>query len=79
MHAELSCLICHGPGQVHVDNPEAENIQKESGRDFCGRCHDLNAAKSTNIITQVDITTHNTEIKNCIECHNPHEVWEGIE
>ena len=28
---------------------------------------------------QVDINTHHTEKENCIECHNPHEVWEGIE
>ena len=78
-HAELSCLICHGPGLEHVDNPEAANIQKNSGREFCGRCHHFNAARSTNVITQIDITTHNTEIENCIECHNPHEVWEGME
>ncbi len=79
MHAELSCLICHGPGLAHVDNPEPENIQKNSGREFCGRCHNLNAARSTNIIYQVDINTHHTEKENCIECHNPHEVWKGIE
>ena len=79
MHAELSCLICHGPGLEHVDNPEAENIRKESGRVFCGRCHHLNAAKSTDIIYQVDIATHHIEKENCIECHNPHEVWEGME
>lgn len=78
-HAGLSCLICHGPGLEHVDNPEAGNILKNSGRDFCGKCHQINAARSTDIIFQVDINTHHTEKENCIECHNPHEVWEGIE
>ncbi len=78
-HAGLSCLICHGPGLEHVDNPEADNILKKSGREFCGKCHHLNAARSADIIIQVDINTHHTEKDNCIECHNPHEVWEGME
>ena len=79
LHADLSCLICHGPGLEHVDNPEAGNILKKSGREFCGRCHQFNAARSTDVIWQIDIKTHYTEKEDCIECHNPHEVWEGIE
>ena len=79
VHAGLSCLICHGPGLEHVENPETDNIQKNSGREFCGRCHDQNAARSAEVVCQVDIKTHNPEIEDCIDCHNPHEVWEGIE
>ncbi len=79
MHASLSCLVCHGPGLMHVADPLAENIEKMSGRTFCGRCHQLNAARSTDMIYQIDIATHHTEKDNCIECHNPHEVWEGLE
>ncbi|MCK4749497.1 MAG: hypothetical protein KAT15_20730 [Bacteroidales bacterium] len=78
-HAGLSCIICHGPGLAHVNDPWEGKINKESGREFCGRCHDLNAARSTDVIFQIDITTHHTEKQNCIECHNPHEVWEGME
>src|SRR5210317_1832130 len=29
MHAGLSCLICHGPGGAHVEDPMAGNITKE--------------------------------------------------
>jgi hypothetical protein len=79
VHAELSCLICHGTGRVHADNPESTNIEKHSGREFCGRCHQLNAARLPWVITQIDIKTHHTELDNCIECHNPHQVWEGLE
>ncbi len=79
VHADISCLTCHGPGLAHVNNPENDNIIKESEREFCGRCHDINAARSTDIVFQVDIKTHYTEKKNCVECHNPHEVWEGLE
>ena len=79
VHAELSCLICHGPGLAHLENPEPGNIQKNSGREFCGICHQINAARSTGVVIQIDIKTHHTEKENCIECHNPHEVWEGTE
>lgn len=79
VHGELSCLTCHGPGLAHEVDPQATGITKESGREFCGRCHDIHPARPENIVFQVDIRTHHTEIKNCIDCHHPHNVWEGLE
>lgn len=79
MHAGLSCLICHGPGRAHVEDPQTGNIPKESGREFCGRCHDIHPARSAELIFQIDILTHHTELSDCIECHNPHALWEGME
>jgi len=79
MHAGLSCLICHGPGGAHVEDPQLGNIEKESGREFCGRCHDTNPARSTDLVYQVDIHTHHPEKTDCIDCHNPHTLWEGME
>lgn len=79
MHAGLSCLICHGPGREHAEDPQAGNIAKESGRAFCGRCHDIHPAKSLEVVFQVDILTHHTEKNDCIDCHNPHTLWEGLE
>jgi len=76
VHFEISCLSCHGPGLEHVNNPEADNIEKDGSREFCGRCHSINPARSTNMIFQVDIKEHYPERKNCIDCHNPHQVWE---
>lgn len=78
-HAGLSCLICHGPGLQHVEDPTAVNIRKESGRGFCGRCHHLNAARPIDVVFQVDITKHHKEEPDCIDCHNPHQVWEGLQ
>ncbi len=75
MHAGLSCLICHGPGLEHVNSPEADNILKLGKREDCGRCHNINPARSPEVITQVNIHEHNIERNDCIECHNPHEVW----
>ena len=76
MHAGISCLSCHGPGLKHADSMEKEDIETPSGRAFCGRCHAINPARSSNVIVQVDINEHHTERKDCIDCHNPHQVWE---
>ncbi|MCK4921588.1 MAG: hypothetical protein KAS71_11115 [Bacteroidales bacterium] len=75
-HSDISCLSCHGPGLEHVENPETANIEKPGSREFCGRCHAINPARSTNMIIQVDIKEHHAEKKDCIDCHNPHQVWE---
>ena len=79
LHAGISCLTCHGPGLEHAEDPSADNILKPSGREFCGRCHNINAARPVEMITQIDVSTHNIEINDCIECHNPHELWEAME
>lgn len=76
LHKGLTCEVCHGPGALHADDPESNKLIKSGTRDFCGRCHDLNAARRTEVIKQIDIKTHNTERENCIDCHNPHAVWE---
>lgn len=79
VHAGLSCVICHGPGIEHVNDPTPENIVKQGTRDFCGKCHEINAARPADVITQIDLSEHNIETNDCIDCHNPHEVWAGIE
>lgn len=76
VHSEISCLSCHGPGLEHGNNPEADNIEKEGSREFCGRCHGINPARPADMIFQIDIQEHHSERKNCIDCHNPHQVWE---
>lgn len=75
VHAGLSCEVCHGPGQAHVNAPGETAMFKPSGRDFCGRCHTLNPARNSNVITQIDLKEHNPGI-DCIECHNPHKPWD---
>jgi len=75
VHSDIHCETCHGPGQKHVVSKLAVDILKPSGREFCGNCHVLNAAKKKDAINQIDLNTHNIG-KNCIECHNPHQPWE---
>jgi hypothetical protein len=75
VHSDIHCETCHGPGQKHVTSGEAEDILKPSGREFCGSCHSLNAAKPKDAVFQVDLAKHNID-KNCTECHNAHQPWE---
>jgi hypothetical protein len=74
VHSDIHCETCHGPGQKHVLSADTADILKPTGREFCGRCHKLNAAKKKDAVFQVDLTKHNVE-KNCTECHNAHQPW----
>jgi len=78
-HRGLSCLICHGPGLEHVNNPQTGNIVKPGSRNFCGKCHEYNITKPIDVIFQVDLSEHNPDFENCTDCHNPHNLWEGLE
>lgn len=75
VHSEIHCETCHGPGQKHVISGDAADILKPVGREFCGKCHAMNAAKKKNTINQIDLNKHNID-KNCTECHNAHQPWE---
>ena len=76
LHAELSCEVCHGPGDAHIQAPDSVILEKPSTRQFCGTCHTKTPARPAKAITQVDIEEHHIEKNNCIDCHNPHAVWE---
>ena len=73
VHINLNCEVCHGPGYLHVENPDSIRMNIPTEREHCGRCHSKNAAR--NKIATVDLSEHNVENK-CIECHNPHMPWE---
>lgn len=74
-HSGLSCEVCHGPGAKHADDYEVK-MEKPGTRAFCGTCHQLNPARRIEVINQIDIKKHHPEKENCIDCHNPHAVWE---
>jgi hypothetical protein len=79
VHADLSCIICHGGGLAHVEDPTPDNIQKISSREYCGKCHALNPARPVDMVVQVDLATHNPDFEKCTDCHNPHQVWEYLQ
>lgn len=74
LHTSLNCEACHGAAYEHVKSPKKCKLNKPKGREFCGICHQQNAARPKDLIKQVDLKKHNTE-SNCVECHNPHEPW----
>ncbi|MBN2172637.1 MAG: NapC/NirT family cytochrome c [Bacteroidales bacterium] len=74
-HSGLSCEVCHGPGALHADDFEIK-LEKPGTREFCGSCHQIHPARRIEVINQVDIKEHHLERKNCIDCHNPHAVWD---
>lgn len=78
-HKSINCETCHGPGYKHNKEPEKNKLGKllgkTGGREFCVKCHAINAARPKNIIKQIDIVEHNQE-EACINCHNPHKPWE---
>ncbi|MFC2080090.1 cytochrome c3 family protein [Bacteroidota bacterium] len=76
MHMNLSCEVCHGPGLKHADTMEPSDISKYSEREDCGKCHAINPAKPAGVIAQINLAEHNIDHEKCIECHNPHQVWE---
>ncbi len=78
VHQNLSCEICHGPGMKHADSMEPSDITKLDSRKDCGRCHAYNPARAEGVIAQIDLDEHYVEMGKCIECHNPHQVWELI-
>jgi len=74
LHKSLQCELCHGPGYKHSEDDENQRMEIPEGNDYCLKCHELNAARSQNIIKQIDAIEH-TEDDDCIVCHNPHEPW----
>lgn len=75
LHSEISCETCHSAGYSHSLYPDSVSVLIPDGRSFCGLCHSQNAARPENVITQIDLKTHNRD-NNCIDCHNPHQPWE---
>lgn len=74
-HADITCEACHGPGQKHVISGNTADIFRPSGREFCGHCHERNAAKQQSAIFQIDLSQHNAG-KNCTDCHNAHQPFQ---
>lgn len=77
LHSELSCEVCHGPGLSHVNEPEKKGLlEMPLSRASCGICHSMEALRNRDYINQIDIKGHHPERETCIDCHNPHAVWE---
>ena len=70
-HRTVSCEVCHGANQKHVDDPESVQPGAPRGRDFCPVCHAYNQSRPLGF-PQINPSTHNPMVP-CIECHSPHD------
>jgi hypothetical protein len=68
-HKTLSCESCHGPAQMHVDNPDLK-LNKPTDND-CLRCHESNVSRPV-WLKQVVPQDH-FRGDRCISCHLPHQ------
>jgi hypothetical protein len=95
-HSSLSCEGCHGPSYRHAifsgqadtaSLPDSLRVTRPSGRAYCARCHDQNAARfkliadssglvKVKMIVEQEhnhfINPETNEIIHCAECHYPH-------
>lgn len=69
-HKSLSCEVCHGPGQAHVDAPDAHRMV-ELSYSHCIRCHEADPSRPPSH-KQIDPADHYTG-ETCTECHVPHQ------
>lgn len=75
LHDVMSCETCHGPAMTHINQPDSIKLTHPTDRAFCASCHGNHSARSTDLINQVDIASHNIN-NRCIDCHNPHMPWD---
>lgn len=69
-HASLGCATCHEASEMHREQPRRALPTKPSERQFCGRCHDVDAP-SRGAIPRIDLNSHGTPYL-CWQCHYPH-------
>ena len=71
-HRTLSCEVCHGPANAHVEDPEGFTpaIPRERGK-ACLYCHAYLPSRPTGF-PQIVERQHNP-LEPCINCHDPHD------
>lgn len=71
--AEINCISCHKGGEVHIEDPSAENISNPknlSGLDAlsaCSSCHNPHSQ-----LDDLGFDIHQSQGLNCASCHNVH-------
>ena len=70
-HRTLSCEVCHGPANDHVEEPDTIQPLIPTGREACLYCHSYLSSRPTGFPQIVEID-HNPR-QACITCHDPHD------
>ena len=77
----VRCEGCHGPGSDHIAGPSSDNIEHDSSKELCGRCHtrdpERRIAASGGLIKhheQYDELVNSPHrFMDCGQCHSPHK------
>ena len=78
--AGVQCESCHGPGSIHIKNPQGWRMTIDRSSQACGNCHStdgmgLVAAKNSfiNHAQQfAEISKSKHLALDCVDCHDPH-------
>jgi hypothetical protein len=70
-HKNLACETCHGPAEIHTEDPLTTKPFAPRRRKFCPLCHKYDPSRPTGF-PQINVTIHNP-LKPCVTCHNPHD------
>lgn len=76
----VRCEECHGPGGLHITNPQGVEMKIDRDAEMCGQCH------RRNVVEQVDASggfiQHHEQYEelfqgkhvalDCVICHDPH-------
>jgi hypothetical protein len=76
----IRCEECHGPGSVHISNPQGVDMKIVRDSEECGACHRRGEVESVN--AKNGFIEHHEQyeelyqgkhiVLECIDCHNPH-------
>ena len=78
--AGVRCEACHGPGSLHINNPQGISMQIDRDAASCMKCHNQASAELIptadgfidNHDVAVDLLQGRHTVIDCITCHDPH-------
>lgn len=76
----VKCEECHGPGSLHVSNPQGYNMQIDRDAEACGDCHirgEIEAVDAKDGFIQhheqyEELFQSKHITLDCVVCHDPH-------
>ncbi|MEW6718107.1 MAG: multiheme c-type cytochrome [Chloroflexota bacterium] len=76
----IKCEECHGPGGLHVQNPQAVEMKVDRDAELCGKCHIRSAIEV--VEAKGGFIEHHEQYEelfqskhiaiDCVNCHDPH-------
>jgi hypothetical protein len=77
----IMCEGCHGPGSIHMQNPQGVQMIIDRDGEMCGQCHLRDAAQS--VSSSDGFIQHHEQyqdlfqgkhfVLDCVICHDPHQ------